>query len=69
MNCEVYNLFPTNIVRTDFKGFITSQDHQEMMQSVDMLIENGVYTDNELTPKYQTSVVIIQEEAPPIWQK
>tara|TARA_B100000085_G_scaffold50919_1_gene44193 strand:- start:1000 stop:1614 length:615 start_codon:yes stop_codon:yes gene_type:complete len=66
---QTYSLFPTNLVRTDFKGFITPQDHQEMMDSVDMLIENGVYTDNDLTPKYQTSVVLFQDNAPPIWQK
>lgn len=69
MNIETYSLFPTNIVRTDFRGFITPEDHSTMMQSVDMLIENGVYTDNELTPKYQTSVILFHDDAPPIWQK
>jgi len=69
MQVETYHLFPTNIVRTDCSDFITPQDHQSMMDSVDMLIENGVYTDNDLTPKYQTSVVLFQDAAPAIWQK
>ena len=60
MKVETYNLFPTTAVRTDCSDFIYPQDHQDMMDSTDMLIENGVYTDNELTPKYQTSLVIFR---------
>ncbi len=69
MKVETYNLFPTTAVRTDCSDFIYPQDHQDMMDSTDMLIENGVYTKNELTPKYQTSLVIFQNDAPAVWQK
>ena len=50
-----YNLFPTNIVRSKCPS-ITSQDKKDMMDCSDWMIENKMYTDNELTPKYQTHV-------------
>ena len=28
-----------------------------------------MYTDNELTPKYQTHVMLFRDDAPAIWQK
>ena len=40
-----------------------------MMDCTDWMIENKMYTDNDLTPKYQTHVILFRDDAPPIWQK
>ena len=63
-----YDCFPTHIVRSKCPS-ITPQDKQEMMACVDWMIEQGMYTDNDLTPKYQTSVMLFRDDAPPIWKK
>ena len=63
-----YDLFPTHVVRSKCPS-ITLEDKQEMLESVDLLIENGCYSNHELVPMYQTHVVLFQKEAPPIWQK
>ena len=63
-----YQCFPTHIVRSKCPS-ITLQDKQEMMDCVDWMIEQGMYTDNDLTPKYQTSVMLFRDDAPPIWKK
>lgn len=69
MQYQTHELFPTNVVRVNCEGLITKEDQEMMIQSVDQLIEMGLYTDNEFTPKYQTQVVLFQEDAPPMWQK
>ena len=69
MNCKIHNLFPTSIVRTDTSGFITPEDQDMMMRSVDQLIDMGMYAQGDLIPKYQTHVMLFQEDAPPIWHK
>jgi len=63
-----YDLFPTHIVRSKCPS-ITLEDKQEMMACTDWMIEEGMYTDNDLTPKYQTSVILFRDDAPPIWKK
>ena len=63
-----YDLFPTHVVRSKCPS-ITLEDKQEMLESVDLLIENKCYSDHPLVPMYQTHVVLFQKEAPPIWQK
>jgi len=63
-----YDLFPTNIVRSKCPS-ITPQDKQEMMDCADWMIEQGMYTDNDLTPKYQTHTILFRDDAPPIWKK
>ena len=63
-----YDLFPTHIVRSKCPS-ITPEDKQEMMDCTDWMIEQKMYTDNELTPKYQTWVMLFRDDAPPIWQK
>ena len=63
-----YDLFPTHIVRSKCPS-ITPQDKQEMMDCADWMIEKKMYTDNELTPKYRTWVMLFRDDAPPIWQK
>ena len=63
-----YDLFPTHIVRSKCPS-ITPQDKQEMMDCTDWMIENKMYTDNELTPKYQTHVMLFRDDAPAIWLK
>ena len=63
-----YDLFPTAIVRSKCPS-ITPQDKQEMMDCTDWMIEQGMYTDNDLTPKYQTWVMLFRDDAPPIWLK
>jgi hypothetical protein len=69
MNCQVHELFPTCIVRTDTSGVITKEDQQMMMMSVDQLIEMGMYAKDDLIPKYQTHVMLFEDNAPPIWHK
>lgn len=69
MNCTIHELFPTRVVRTDTSGLITKEDQEMMMRSVDQLIEMGQYTDNELTPKYQTKLLLFRDDAPLIWKK
>lgn len=69
MNCQIHNLFPTHIVRTDTSGFITPEDKDMMMKSVDQLIDMGMYAKDDLIPKYQTHVMLFQDDAPPIWHK
>ena len=63
-----YDLFPTHIVRSKCPS-ITLQDKQEMMDCSDWMIEQGLYEDNELTPKYQTKVLLFRDDAPAIWLK
>jgi hypothetical protein len=63
-----YDLFPTHIVRSKCPS-ITPQDKQEMMACTDWMIEQGMYTDNEVTPKYQTHVLLFRDDAPAIWLK
>jgi hypothetical protein len=63
-----YDLFPTHIVRSKCPS-ITPQDKQEMMACTDWMIEQKMYTDNELTPKYQTLVMLFRDDAPAVWLK
>ena len=63
-----YDLFPTNIVRSRCPS-ITSQDKQDMVDCTDWMIEQGMYTDNELTPKYQTHMIVFRDDAPTVWKK
>ena len=63
-----YDLFPTHILRSKCPS-ITAEDRQEMMACTDWMIEQKMYTDNELTPKYQTHVMLFRDAAPPIWKK
>ena len=63
-----YDLFPTHIVRSKCPS-ITAADKQEMMACTDWMIEQGMYTESALTPKYQTDVIIFRDDAPPIWKK
>jgi len=63
-----YDLFPTHIVRSKCPS-ITPEDKQEMMACTDWMIEQKMYTDNELTPKYQTHVMLFRDDAPAIWLK
>ena len=63
-----YDLFPTNIVRSECSS-ITPQDKQEMMACTDWMIEQKMYTDNDLTPKYQTWVMLFRDDAPAVWLK
>ena len=63
-----YDLFPTNIVRSKCPS-ITPQDKQDMMDCTDWMIEQKMYEDNELVPKYQTYVMLFMDEAPAVWLK
>ena len=63
-----YDLFPTHIVRSKCPS-ITLQDKQDMMDCSDWMIEQGLYEDNELTPKYQTKVLLFRDDAPAVWLK
>ena len=63
-----YELFPTHVIRSKCPS-ITPEDKQEMIDSGDLLIKNGCYTDNDLNPKYQTHVVLFQDHAPAVWHK
>jgi hypothetical protein len=63
-----YDLFPTHIVRSKCPS-ITPEDKKEMMACADWMIDQGMYTDNDLTPKYQTWVMLFRDDAPPIWRK
>jgi len=63
-----YKCFPTYIIRSKCTS-ITPQDKQEMMDCTDWMIEQKMYTDDELTPKYQTWVMLFTDDAPAIWLK
>ena len=63
-----YDLFPTHIVRSKCPS-ITPEDKKEMMACADWMIDQGMYTDNDLTPKYQTWVMLFRDDAQPIWRK
>ena len=63
-----YDLFPTQIVRSKCPS-ITPEDKQEMMACADWMIDQGMYGDNELTPKYQTWVLLFRDDAPAVWLK
>jgi len=63
-----YDLFPTHIVRSKCPS-ITSQDKKEMMDCTDWMIDQGLYEDNELHPKYQTHMMLFRDDAPSIWKK
>jgi len=69
MEYQTHDLFPTSVVRVNCSSLLTNEDRQMMMQSVDQLIEMGLYTQNELTPKYQTHVILFQDDAPEIWKQ
>jgi len=63
-----YDLFPTHIVRSKCPS-ITPQDKQEMITCIDWMIEQKMYEDNDLTPKYQTWVMLFRDDAPAVWLK
>ena len=63
-----YECFPTHIVRSKCLS-ITPQDKKDMMDCTDWMIEQKMYTDNELTPKYQTHVMLFRDDAPAVWLK
>ena len=63
-----YDLFPTHIVRSKCPS-ITPEDKKEMMDCSDWMIEQGMWTDNELSPKYQTHTILFRDDAPAIWLK
>ena len=63
-----YDLFPTHVVRSKCPS-ITLEDKQEMLESVDLLIENKCYSDHPLVPMYQTHVMLFRDDAPPVWKK
>ena len=63
-----YKVFPTHVVRSKCPS-ITPQAKQEMMDCSDWMIEQKMYTDNELTPKYQTHVMLFRDDAPAVWLK
>ena len=63
-----YDLFPTHIVRSKCPS-ITPQDKQDMMACSDWMIEQKMYTDHYLTPKYQTWVMLFRNDAPAVWLK
>ena len=63
-----YDLFPTHIIRTKCSS-ITPQDKKEMMDCTDWMIDQGLYEDNELAPKYQTHALLFRDDAPSIWHK
>ena len=63
-----YQCFPTHIIRSKCPS-ITPHDKQEMMACTDWMIENKMFTDNEFTPKYQTSVILFRDDAPAVWLK
>ena len=63
-----YNLFPTEVVRSKCPS-ITPHDKQEMSACTDWMIEQKMYADNELTPKYQTHLLLFRDDAPAVWLK
>jgi len=67
-----YELFPTHLVRSKCPS-ITPQDKQEMMDSTDFLLqwmmEQGVFTEDSLIPKYQTHAMLFKDDAPVVWKK
>jgi len=63
-----YSLFPTMAIRSKCPS-ITSKDKQDMMDCTDWLIDQGMYSKSELTPKYQTDVILFRDDAPPVWLK
>ena len=63
-----YECFPTHIVRSKCPS-ITPEDKQEMMACTDWMIENKMYTESELVPKYQTHTILFRDDAPAIWLK
>ena len=63
-----YNLFPTAIVRSKCPS-ITPQDKKDMMDCTDWMIEQKMYTESELVPKYQTHVMLFRDDAPAVWLK
>ena len=63
-----YDLFPTPIVRSRCPS-ITPQDKQDMMYCTDWMIEQGMYEQHELVPKYQTLGILFRDDAPAIWHK
>ena len=63
-----YACFPSYIVRSKCPS-ITPQDKQEMMDCTDWMIDQGMYNESELIPKYQTHVILFRDDAPAIWLK
>ena len=63
-----YEAFPTTIVRSKCPS-LTPEDKQDMMACTDWMIEQKMFEDNELTPKYQTWVMLFRDDAPPVWHK
>ena len=63
-----YDLFPSHVVRSKCPS-ITPKDKQDMMACTDWMIEQKMYEDNELVPKYQTYVMLFMDEAPAVWLK
>jgi len=66
---KLYDCFPTKIVRYSCENIINPYDKKDMMACTDWMIEQGMYTDNDFTPKYQTITTIFANNAPPVWHK
>ena len=64
-----YEVFPTNIMRYSCENIINSYDKTDMINCADWMYDNKMWTDNELTPKYQTYTVLFANNSPPVWHK
>lgn len=67
MKLRKLDLFPTSIIQVQCEEFST-QEQLEMIESIDMLIENGLYGKPPL-PTFQTYQILFNTDAPAIWQK
>ena len=74
---EITQIFPSNLVRSKCPS-ITLDDKEDMIKSIDWMIENNMYHDLPLVPKYQTFTCLFRDEyfdqhnisSPhPIWKK
>ena len=74
---EITQIFPSNLVRSKCPS-ITLDDKEDMIKSIDWMIENNMYANHPLVPKYQTFTCLFRDEyfdqhhpsSPhPIWKK
>ena len=56
-------------MKVDFSDVLTEEDQEMMVKSVDQLIENGVIETSPYHPKYQTRMILFNNDSPKVWLK
>jgi hypothetical protein len=63
MKFQKLELFPTSLVRVDVSDSITNEDHEDMMNYTDELIDRGEVQPCPPAPLYQTNPIVFRDDS------